>query len=43
MSEVPLQGAFCRSQLPHRFVNIPFTITNMKNKLPDLWGLTSAQ
>jgi len=29
---------FCRSQLPHKFVNISFAITNIKNKLTDLWG-----
>ena len=26
---------FCRSQLPHKSVNLSFTITNIKNKLTD--------
>ena len=29
---------FCRSQLPHRSVNLSFTITNLENKLTDLYG-----
>ena len=29
---------FCRSQLPHKSVNLSFTITNMQNKLTDLCG-----
>jgi len=28
--------SFCRSQLPHKSVNLSFTITNIKNKLTDL-------
>ena len=27
---------FCRSQLPHKSVNVSFTITNTKNKLTNL-------
>jgi len=30
--------SFCRIQLPHKSVNLLFTITNMKNKLTDLCG-----
>ena len=30
--------SFCRNQFLHKFVNLSFTITNMKNKLTDLWG-----
>ena len=30
--------AFFRSQLPHRSVNLLFTITNIKHKLTDLCG-----
>ena len=30
--------AFRKSQLPHRSVNLSFTITNIKDKLTDLWG-----
>ena len=30
--------SFCRSHPPHKSVNSSFTITNMKNKLTDLWG-----
>jgi hypothetical protein len=26
-----------KSQFPHKPVNLPFTITDMKNKLKDLW------
>ena len=33
-------SSFCRSQLPHKSVNLSFTITNKKNKLTDLWELT---
>ena len=29
---------FYKSQFPHKFVNLSFTITNMKNELTDLWG-----
>ena len=28
----------CKSQLPHKSVNLSFTITNTKNKLTDLCG-----
>jgi len=30
--------SFCRSQLPHKSVNLSFTITNINNKLTDLCG-----
>ena len=30
--------SFCRSQLPHKSVNLSFTITDLKNKLTDLVG-----
>ena len=30
--------SFCRSELPHKSVNLSFTITNIKNKLADLCG-----
>ena len=30
--------SFCKSQLPHKFVNLSFVITNIQNKLTDLWG-----
>jgi len=30
--------SFDRSQLPHKSVNLSFTITNVKNKLMDLYG-----
>ena len=30
--------SFCRSQLPHKSVNLSFTVTNMKHKLTKLCG-----
>ena len=30
--------SFCRSQHPHKSVNLSLTITNLKNKLTDLCG-----
>ena len=30
--------SFCKSQLPHKYVNVSFTLTNIKNKLTDLCG-----
>ena len=30
--------SFCKSQFPHKFVNLSFIITKTKNKLTDLWG-----
>ena len=30
--------SFCRSQLPHKSVNLSFTITHTKNKLKNLYG-----
>ena len=30
--------SFCRSQLCHESVNLSFTITNIKNKLMELYG-----
>ena len=30
--------SFCRSQFPHKSVNLSFIITNIKNKLTDLCG-----
>ena len=30
--------SFCRCQLPHKSVNLSFTITNIKNTLTDLCG-----
>ena len=30
--------SFCRIQLPHKSVNVSFTITNIENKLTDLCG-----
>jgi len=30
--------SFCRSQLPHRSVNLSFNITDIKNKFTDLYG-----
>ena len=30
--------SFCRSQLLHKSVNLSFIITNIKNRLTDLWG-----
>ena len=30
--------SFCRSQLSHKFVNLSFTISNIKNKLTELCG-----
>ena len=30
--------SLCRSQLPHKSVNLSFTITNIKDKLTDLCG-----
>ena len=30
--------SLCRSQLPHRSINLSFTITNIENKLTDLCG-----
>ena len=30
--------SFCRSQLPHKSINFPFTITNIKNMMKDLCG-----
>jgi len=30
--------SFCKGQFPHKFVNLSFIITNMENKLTDLWG-----
>ena len=30
--------SFCKSQLPHKSVNLSLIITNMKNKLTDMWG-----
>ena len=30
--------SFCRSQLPHKSVNLSFTVTYVKNKLTDLYG-----
>ena len=31
------------SQLPHKFANLFFSITNRKNKMTDLWGVDSCQ
>ena len=30
--------SMCRSQLPHESVNLSSTMTDMNNKLTDLWG-----
>ena len=30
--------SFCRSQLPHEYVNFSFNITNVKSNLKDLCG-----
>ena len=35
VSHIILIGSFCRSQLPHKSVNVSFTITNIWNKLMD--------
>jgi hypothetical protein len=34
---------FCRSQLPHKPVNLSFTITYIKNQLTNLWGSSVLQ
>ena len=31
--------SFCKSQFPHKSVNLSFTITNMMNKLTDFAGI----
>ena len=31
--------SFCKSQFPHKSVNISFSITDIKNKLTDLSGI----
>ena len=38
ISQKVFMKSFCRSQLPHKSVNLSFTITDTKNQLTDLYG-----
>ena len=38
LSHKVFSKSICRSQLPYEFVNLSFTITNIKNELTDLCG-----
>jgi hypothetical protein len=33
-----LLKSFCKSQFPHKFVNLFFILVIVKDKLTDLWG-----
>jgi len=38
LSQAVFIKSFCKSQVPHKSVNLSFIITNVKNKLTDLCG-----
>ena len=38
MSHKAFSKSFCKSQFPHKFVNVSIIITDISNKFTDLWG-----
>ena len=43
ISHTVLLKSFCRSQFPHKFVNLFFILVIVKGKLTDLWGSSLLQ